>query len=406
MAQQRNEQLDTLLGQLDRQKQEKKKLEEIRIIIQNREPSIQVLDWNNWLSDPLNQRLADLDFERAMAMFKNDNLMAKRRHGTRGHGRTVNNVLSFTGDTNVATRKGDLVATQFNPDNPDGSGKPLAESGFTISYWWRPDENYSDSFPIAWKRDNDGRFEFGISTHTKPYFSIGSSELKSKTWEAMFDDSGQGHLSGSLLDNGEGTAPGSGNKLILGEWYHIVATYAGTDNADGDGNYLRKIYINGYHIYGGFGETKQSVNWNSFTAAQMTQGLSFGMRAVVASGNHTDGLRNTKYNNGNACALSEIAIYSEEKNAAWVASVYDSGTSYNHKNSGGDGLVAYWKLDDGAGTTAKDSGPYGWHGTLTNAGHGTKIDGTTGNSTTIAGINARFPNAKPTWRIHPVGYDQ
>lgn len=52
-----NEQLDTLLGQLDRRKQENKKLEEIRIIIQNREPSIQNLDWDTWLSNPSNQRL-------------------------------------------------------------------------------------------------------------------------------------------------------------------------------------------------------------------------------------------------------------------------------------------------------------------------------------------------------------
>jgi hypothetical protein len=328
----------------------------------------------------------------------------------------INYALQFTGNDEHNqlgrndTARADLVATQFTPNDPTNKGfssaerKPLAESGFTVSYWWRPDENRSDSFPIAWKRDDDGRFEFGISTHTKPYFSIGGSELKSKTWEAMFDDSGQGHLSGSLLDNGEGTAPGSGNKLILKEWYHIVATYAGTDNVDGDGNYLRKIYINGYHIYGGFGETKQSTNWNNFTAAQMTQGLSFGMRAVIASGNHTDGLRNTKYNNGNACALSEIAIYSEEKNAAWVSSVYNGKMGYDHKTSGGDGLVAYWKLDENGGDTVKDSGPYGWHGTKTNAGFGTAIDGSTDNSSTIAGINARFPNAKPTWIEHPDNY--
>ena len=276
-----------------------------------------------------------------------------------------------------------------------------------MSYWWRPDELYSDSFPIGWKRDEHARFEFGIKNASKPYFSIGTSEVMATTWADMFDDSGNSDLKNTLLDNGEGTAPGSGNKLILNKWYHIVATYAGTDNVDGDGNYLRKIYLNGYHIYGGFGEGKQSVNWTSNTAARMTKGLAFGMRAVLASGTDSElGIRNTKYNNGNACALSEIAIYSEEKNAAWASSVYDAGSGYNHKNSGGDGLVAYWKLDEGSGTTAKDSGPYGWDGTLTNAAHGNSMDGSADNSSQIEGINARFPDAKPTWTTHPVGYDQ
>ena len=79
---------------------------------------------------------------------------------------------------------------------------------------------------------------------------------------------------------------------------------------------------------------------------------------------------------------------------------------YNHNDSGGDGLVAYWKFDDGSGDTVKDHGPYGWHGTLTNAGHGTAIDGSTGNSSTIEGIYTRFPNAKPTWIEHPDDYDR
>jgi len=367
------------------------------------------LNWGNWLKIPENRYLYELNKDIAKKIFEDTNALIPKKR-TRGGGVLAKNyALSFTGNDEHNqsgrndTARADLVATQFTPNDPTNKGfdegfgrKPLAESGFTVSYWWKPYENRSDSFPIAWKRDDNGRFEFGISTHTKPYFSIGGSELKSKTWESMFDDSGQGHLSGSLLDNGEGTAPGSGNKLILNKWYHIVATYAGTDNVDGDGNYLRKIYINGYHIYGGFGEAKQSTNWNNYTAAQMTQGLAFGMRTVIASGNHTDGLRNTKYNNGNACALSEVAIYSEEKDASWVSNVYNE-KGFNHKNSGGDGLVAYWRFNEGSGDTVKDLGPYGWNGTLTNAGFGTAIDGTTGNSSTIAGINARFPNAKPTW---------
>ena len=395
-------QSNALMAQIKARRQKDDKLEEIKIIIRNREPTLQQLDWDSWLSDPLNQRLADLDFERAMEMFKRDNFMAKRRKRTRGKPHKFNYGLSFTGN-DASGARADLVATSFTPNDPtnkgfaEGSGrKPLAESGFTISYWWRPDENYAQSFPIGWKRDEHARFGFGFRNASKPWFEIGTSEVNNTTWADMFDNSGNSDLKNTLLHEQPDGAPGSGNHLILGKWYHLVATYAGTDNPDGDGNMLQKFYINGYHIYGGFGEGKQSVNWTSHTGAQMARGLAFGMRAVVASGTDSvSGLRNVKYNNGNACGLDEIAIYNEVKDNNWIRDVYDNGTGYNHKNSGGDGLVAYWRFNEGNGTTVKDLGPYGWHGTLTNALHGTKID---------TAINNLPPSGTPGWNKTPKGY--
>ena len=78
-----NEQINNLLAQVEDQRQETDELEEIKVIIQKREPSLQELDWTTWLADPLNQELAFLDFDRAMEMFKRDNLLAKiaRREG-------------------------------------------------------------------------------------------------------------------------------------------------------------------------------------------------------------------------------------------------------------------------------------------------------------------------------------
>ena len=84
-----DKQFDTLLAQIKDRRQKDDKLEEIRIIIQNREPSLQELDWASWLSDPLNQKLADLDFDHAMEMFKRDNLMVKRRKPTRGRPKRI-----------------------------------------------------------------------------------------------------------------------------------------------------------------------------------------------------------------------------------------------------------------------------------------------------------------------------
>ena len=82
-----DKQFDVLLAQIKDRRQKDSKLEEIRIIIQNREPSLRELEWASWLSDPLNQELADLDFDYAMEMFKRDNLMAKRRKRTHGNPR-------------------------------------------------------------------------------------------------------------------------------------------------------------------------------------------------------------------------------------------------------------------------------------------------------------------------------
>ena len=296
----------------------------------------ELLNWGKWLEIPENKYLFQINEDMAKKVFQDTTDLIKRyisnindtyRSELIEAGRTsrtrggsvpaTSYFMSFTGNDEHNqlgrndTARVDMVSTQFTPNDPtnkgfdEGSGrKPLAQSGFTISYWWRPDENYSDSFPIGWKRDSNARFSFGIKNASKPYWNVGGSEVKNTTWQDHFDNSGQGHLSGSLLhDQNTNGEPGSGNHLMLGEWYHMVVTYAGTDNVDGDGNYLRKVYLNGYHIYGGFGEAKQSVNWNNHNDSQMTQGLAFGMRAVVASGNHTDGLRNTKHNNGNACGL-------------------------------------------------------------------------------------------------------
>ena len=110
-------QFDTLLAQVrDQLDRENKKLEEIKIIVHSREPSLQELDWNNWLlSDPLNQRLAELDLEVAMELFKRDNLLAKRRKPTRGKKKVRNYVLTFGG----AEGNRSYLRTGFNPDNFD-----------------------------------------------------------------------------------------------------------------------------------------------------------------------------------------------------------------------------------------------------------------------------------------------
>ncbi len=330
-----NEQLDTLLDQLKRQKQEEKKLEEIRIIIQNREPSIQELDWKTWLYDALNQRLADLDFERAMEMFKHDNLMAKRRHGTRGTGvRVANNVLVFSGNTGAASES--HATTDFNPDDYD------LNLGFTVSYWVRPDEVGNTMFAFGRKHSNNQRFVFGINRQRQSYFGIGSNK-KTAAWVNM-DTPVEESL---LVASGE-----YWNLKTDGTWYHMVVTY--DDRADTSSGADRKIYVNGVL------RDTDTINWDDTGGG--TGGMIFGARRTSSK----------QYDNGWACALSEVAIFDTAKDADWVENVYNTNGPRQNLNRRGkkldhsdeSGLVGYWKFNEGSGTTAKDSSGNGNHATF------------------------------------------
>ena len=193
-----NNQFDILLAQIEDHAQKDDKLEEIRIIIQNREPSLQELDWESWLlSDPLNQELAELDLERAMEMFKRDNLLAKRRKGTRGKKRIDNYALSFTGDTAAGSRM-DYVSTTFDPQAYN------LNSGFTVSLWIRPDEIPVATSLYAFGRVNSNnreRFTFGLNNANNLFLGVGRQK-KTSTAHGM------------QVDN----------------WYHWVITFAGGTN--------------------------------------------------------------------------------------------------------------------------------------------------------------------------------
>ena len=283
-----------------------------------------------------------------------------------------NYALQFTGDTRNDTRRGDLVVTDFNPDTFN------LNLGFTISYWVRPDELGGDMFAIGRKAHNNARFTFGISSATKGYFGVGANQSE-RTWETMLDTAGIDKATHLTLD-------GSDWKLTIGRWYHFAVTYA--DRDDTSSSALRKIYMNGQQIWGtGVSDPGNpgSINWSD-TARLMDHNLSFGMRAVRGSGT------NTNHNNGWACALDEVAIYDTEKDASWVSSVYSGKTTYNHLDSGGDGLVGYWRFNEGSGTIAEDSSGNGNHGTLTNDSIGN--DG-----------GAAFASGTPDWINTPDGYE-
>ena len=325
LSQKWNKGLEALLARVDRRQQEDDRLEEIRVIIQSREPSLMELGWDSWLlSDPLNQRLADLDFERAMELFKRDNLLAYRRKGTGGRRKhvsaAVNYVLAFSGDEAGAADS--FATTDFNPDDYD------LNLGFTVSYWVRPDARGSTMFAFGRRHSTSQRFTFGINRANAIFIGIGSNRKRS-TWTSMGVDP-------SLLD-------GSDIK-IDGTWYHFVVTYADRESTS-EGGVSRKIYLNGELLADG------PINWNNTGGG--TGGMMFGGRNLAGTG----------YNSGWQCALSQVAIFDTAKDADWVTSVYN--TARKRLNlSGQSGLVGYWKFNEGSGTTITDYSGNGNHGTF------------------------------------------
>jgi hypothetical protein len=305
---------DTLVAQIkDRFRRETDKLEKIRFIVQNREPSLQVLDWASWLlSDPLNQQLADLDLEQAMAMYKRDNLMAKRRRGTRGKKKVQvdNYALSFTGDTADGARL-DYVSTTFDPQAYS------LNAGFTVSLWVRPDEIPVATTLFAFGRNNNNnkeRFTFGLQNASKLFLGVGKQKKTS-------------------TDHG----------MEVNNWYHWVITFAGGTNG------ALIAYRDGDDIDLAADGNGTSTWINTDTSFP----IFFGGRNAVGD-----------YDQGWACTLSHMAIFDEVKDSDWVTSIYNAGrTGTNH--TGKSNLVGYWKLNEGSGTTVKDHSENDNHGTLT-----------------------------------------
>jgi len=325
-------QFDTLLSQIrDQFQQEDDNLKEIRIIIQNREPSLQELDWHTWLSDPLNQRLAYLDFEQALEVFKRDNLLAKRRKPTRGKKKVRNYVLTFGG----AEGSRSYLTTGFNPDDFD------LNLGFTVSYWVRPDEVGDLMLAFGRRHNSNQRFAYGINTANAIYAGVGDERVRSN-WAAMGATTNP-QLAGLFNES---------NELKTGKFIHFAATYADRASTS-EGQVDHKIYLNGVHI------KTTAINWSATGGG--TSGMFIGARNNVGV-----------YNQGWKCALSHLAIFDKEQSSSYIEDIYNAGRT-GTDFTGQSGLVGYWKLNEGSGATVIDHSENGNDGTFATDGTGLPI---------------------------------
>ena len=313
-AKRMSKQVDTLISKLesDQRQRENLRLQEIQIIIQNREPHFGVLDWHTWLSSPQNQRLAELDFEYAVQMFRRDNRMARLRPRTGGKRRQqeFNYALSFSGDRAGATDS--YATTTFNPDTYE------LWNGFTISFWVRPDEAMNQTSVILGCRANSptARFKFGIHSNGNINIGIGGNNIT-----------------------------GVNNPMEVGKWYNWALTYTGTQGSAG--NRKLRMWIN---------NDPRMTNNNSTSWNNQDEGMT-----IYFGGRNTDG---SGYTNGFACALTNVAIYNvcKDSDGTFANEVYNNGINANYEGS--DDLVGYWRFSEGEGITIADTSGNGNNGTF------------------------------------------
>ena len=269
--------------------------------VARRKQGNQQLNWGNWLKIPENRYLFQVNEDIARKVFEDTTALIPRER-TRGGGATkfVNNYsLTFTGNTE-SSGTSDYVSTTFDPDDYN-----LNTTGFTLSYWVRPDELGNFMFALGRQPNSSERFEFGIYSATKQFIGVGSGRKRSEL-----------------------------HGMSTGNWYHWAITYAG-NNAD---TKTLKAYRDGTEVL------DTTATWSS-TGGDAP--IYFGAR------------NNGGYSQGWDCNLDEVAIFDEVKD---VSILYNSGTPSDL--SGEDGLVGYWRFEEGGGTTVKDLSGEGNHGTL------------------------------------------
>jgi hypothetical protein len=295
--------------------------------VARRKQGNQHLNWGNWLKIPENGYLFQVNKDIAKKIFEDTNALIPKKRTRGGGGKvqeSVNYSLSFTGNSDVATRTYDYVTTDFNPDDYD------LHLGCTVSYWVKPDEIGNTMFAFGRKHSANERFVFGINRQRQGYFAIGRNKTTT-SWVNMDTP-----LEEELLEQS-----GQYWNLRTDMWYHMVLTYDDRVNADVGTD--RRIYVNGVL------RDTDNINWNETGGS--TGGMYFGCRNVSDA-----------YQNGWACKLDEVSIFNTAKDATWVSNAYNSGTPTDLQ--GESGIVGYWKFNEGSGTTIKDHSGNGNHGTF------------------------------------------
>ena len=178
----------------------------------------------------------------------------------------------------------------------------MGTSDFTLSIWLKTDDVSSRQHVFQQTGSNDNRV-IAINSGGSLTSRLGGS--------------GSDHVSGATLSTGS--------------WYHIALVH------DNSANTL-KWYVNG---------TEQNTN-TSVDVPSNTGTFYLG----------TNSNANDKYFNGQ---IDEVRIWNDIRTASEIADNKDDELVGNES-----GLVAYYKMSDGTGTTLTDNSSNSYNGTLTN----------------------------------------
>lgn len=200
----------------------------------------------------------------------NDGTLTGATYGATG---VINNAIDFDGTGDYITI-GDVLDFDF-------------DESFSIQAWYKPNSAGSDNHFIVSKQEASGNFR-GYSL-----WRGGTTQSHRVLWEIVSTPS-------NLLSF-RGTTQLNNTSM----WYHIVATYDGSDDVSG-----MTLYINGSAE-----SATGSVNSLSTTTVNSVN-LTIGARIT---GQETDGL------------IDEVGIWARELSSTDVTNLYNSGSalSYN-----------------------------------------------------------------------------
>ena len=224
-------------------------------------------------------------------------------------GNTGTIVSTGLGSTGVGTGSINYVLDLDGTNDYVDCGNEALGGSISVECWVKPAQIATDWVGFVCKNEDkdsgEGVFWLGQhSTDGKVRFGV----YLNGTSESYID------TDGAVISNGS--------------WYHVAATY--------DGNY-QKIYINGTLV-------KTSSD----------------LKTVLPSGtsNYYIGLSTEAYFSGR---IDEVRIWNDVRTAAEIADNMDDELAGNES-----GLVAYYKMSDGSGTTLTDNSSNSNNGTLTN----------------------------------------
>jgi len=224
-------------------------------------------------------------------------------------GNTGTIVSTGLGSTGVGTGSINYVLDLDGTNDYVDCGNEALGGSISVECWVKPAQIATDWVGFVCKNEDkdsgEGVFWLGQhSTDGKVRFGV----YLNGTSESYID------TDGAVISNGS--------------WYHVAATY--------DGNY-QKIYINGTLV-----KTSSDLN------------------TVLPSGtsNYYIGLSTAAYFSGR---IDEVRIWNDVRTAAEIGNNKDDELVGNES-----GLVAYYKMSDGTGTTLTDNSSNSNNGTLTN----------------------------------------